>query len=145
MEGIRFDRVCRSGESVEHYHRLYAVLKSVLPEYVGGIEMIEHSPRLKDIYSCGVFFEGEVVGGYVLTDNLEGVNLSFMGLTEKLRGNKIGHLMVEDMSRVTRYMGKNKIFAATAPHNLPKFNRLGFVSSHSLKDKALVGVCKHLV
>lgn len=145
MDGIRFRRVCRRAESVEHYHRLYAVLKGVLPEYVGGISLLETSPVQKDYYSCAAFLEEVVVGGYVIEDEGETAHLRFIGLTEGLRGKGLGKRMIEDMSSVSKIMGKKRIIAQTSQANLEKFRKMGFCGgTPSHNDKTLLWLYRSL-
>lgn len=125
MEGVRIERVSKRKNSVEHYHRLYAILKSVLPEYVGVIEKIEHS-NTPNLHSHALFLEEHVVGGYLLTDNGDEAYLAFIGLTENMRGKGLGKLLIGDASKKAFSWGRDRIRIDTVSEKVPRFKRIGF-------------------
>jgi GNAT superfamily N-acetyltransferase len=140
MEEVRIARVFRSGDSVQHYHRLYAILKSVLPEYVGELESLERTSPRTGLDTFAVFLDDFVVGGYVLEPlgQFE-CHLSFMGLTQGVQKRGLGNLMAEHMKERARDGGMERIRAETQKVNVPKFRRMGF-KEYFPRDKGSVAI-----
>ena len=142
MNVTRIQRVSRRGESSEHYYRLYSILKSVLPEYVGRISLIEHASS-DDLYSYALFLGEDVVGGYVLQTEGEVACLEFIGLTQGVRGKGLGSLIGKDIAVVSRGLDVKRILAETSHENLSIFNKMGF-KLNSKKDFGMMEICKEL-
>lgn len=144
MDGARIERVSKWAESYEKYHKLYGLLKSVLPEYVGRIELLEHAQtHIYDLLSYAVLVEREVVGGYVLQNKGEIACLEFIGLTEGIRGRGLGSKMVNDACSVSRWLGSKELRAETHHKNLSQFKRMGF-RQHASKERGIVEVRREL-
>ncbi len=138
MEEVRIERVSKRKESVEHHHRLYGILKSVLPEYVGRLNLLETAKK-DNLHPYAVFLGDAVVGGYVLQDEGDIAYLEFIGLTEGTRQKGLGKLMVQHIQEMVKSLGKDRIRAETHHSNVPKFRRLGF-REYFPGGKGMVGI-----
>jgi hypothetical protein len=125
MENLSVRPVSKIRDSLAYY-RMYSILKSRLPSFVGQIEFTEFSSA-KNLYHRALFSNKDVVGGMVLFSKEDAIYLAFMAHTGGFHGS--GRMLVDDAKDLTRSLGRPILRLETKPDTVHKFERYGFVKN----------------
>ncbi len=116
----------------EQHHRMYSILKSLLPQYIGRLSLLEFS-SFSNLYNLALFSEKDVVGGLVLADEGDSTYIEFIGHTERaVKGS--AQFLIDEAIDITQKLRRPFLRLETAPTVVPKFERYGF-RNHYPKDK----------